>query len=439
MDYNQPGQDGEEPEDHWECGRVVRPGMEVEGREEDEEQGKEEWKQSWRKMSSKSRGRVRGMVFELELPRVEGSPANSPEKPNNVARSNSSASRTYRPRSRVFPQFGGSAPDVPPRSFGATGTDARTRARADSVASSSSAASIDSADGLFDAGTSYKKAQDKDSSFELTSPEVGKDSPAFQSTDAFSGAAGSTDQAEADGDEPAVIYQLTRNEDGTARVVGETQRPQLNAQSTVTRGAGARMITRQLSSWAPDDVEEEQEDEGTVVRRTRSERIDNSGGSKLGELFGLTITSDATGQASALSVPDADIVAAKIGDGRGSMVLVKRSQLQTLEARMAKIESQLVALSSSGSISNEEAYPSPTMIHDWMKASLKSSLVEADDQQSTMPASTDSAEGKGAGGQIWTESPTWAQLGGWMAAASFGIGLVAGEVIVGRLTGWRRR
>ncbi|GAA6022871.1 hypothetical protein JCM10207_001429 [Rhodosporidiobolus poonsookiae] len=47
------------------------------------------------------------------------------------------------------------------------------------------------------------------------------------------------------------------------------------------------------------------------------------------------------------------------------------------------------------------------------------------------------AEGRGEGGVVWPEG--WRQLSGYVVAASIGIGIVAGEVVVAKLFGLRRR
>lgn len=61
----------------------------------------------------------------------------------------------------------------------------------------------------------------------------------------------------------------------------------------------------------------------------------NSRGS-LSELFGLTELKGSSGRTGTSSRSGSDLLATKLGDGKGSMIVVKRSQLLELEQRMSE-------------------------------------------------------------------------------------------------------
>ena len=268
--------------------------------------GKEEWKQSWRAMSgNKSRGRVKGMAFALESVE-DNSPANSPER---IRLKNHGAcvhTRAQVNNPRVFDQF---VDPVRPQ----------LRRRADSELSTTSTASVDS-------GKGSQQSDEPTSSWMMTSPDLSRadigagelSAEVYRAKQATNG--GGTGHGSRTG---TVRAGATR--EGTPE---RAQRPKMKSQNTVMRGPGAKLVTKKLERWsAVDGLPEDGDEAETVTRRTSGRSV--SGKSQLADLFDLDLPHhDAMPIPTTLS-PNltknlgGDIMRLEVGDGKGSMVLVK--------------------------------------------------------------------------------------------------------------------
>lgn len=256
---------------------------------EEEREGEGEWKNSWRKTTKgKTSGRVKGMAQAFETPSSPiTSPLTSPIRPTS--------------RSSIVFDFG-------------------SHNRADSVNSVGSAASIDSGS--------------EDSAGRISPFDFGE-----------GGGMGSQDTS------PEIGYQ--------SRIIthdnpyGLVRRSSVGVKSTMVRGPGSRMSVKEMVKWTVDTplsptspspspgegpfrvgVEEEEEVESTVKSSGKNGAASHS---KLEDLFGLRIDhhervkTDDEGE-------KMDVMGMEVGNtlrkGKGSMILVRRSQLEDLQKRL---------------------------------------------------------------------------------------------------------
>lgn len=261
----------------------------------------------------KPRGRVKGMAFALEAVQ-DNSPANSPEK----QRTN------HRPRTNVHTRH----PVTNPRVFAQFIDPTRPplRPRADSSLSTSSSASVDS-----DSGGASQRSDGAPSSWLMTSPELSR-------ADTQAGVAGlsaetyAAKQAGAGG--VGASRSRSRSRSGSRTpvegTVGRAQVPKLRTQTTVVRGQGSKLVSRKLERWnARGEYAEDEEQEGTVTRRGAGRSGSSRG--QLADLFGLDLSPTGSGERIGLgNRPEddghglrRDLLEMEVGDGRGSMVLVK--------------------------------------------------------------------------------------------------------------------
>ncbi|KAI5476701.1 hypothetical protein MNV49_007359 [Pseudohyphozyma bogoriensis] len=407
------------PEAEVEGGAVVTDGVGDAVYETDGEQEKEEWKRSWRKtMAGKPAGRVRGMAAAFESPVVTRAP--------------SPARKTTRPRSLV------SLPRSPPR-----------HARNDSGLSSTSSASIDSGRG----------SEGGYGGYDYDEPRVDPDAP-YESSPASS----PVQEFSARRIEKEYQANITAQLEEGVRPYGLVRRPSDRSSKASNRtmervvGGGKKLSVRDLRDFeAGEDTALDWEEAGGEVtlkssggRQQAGHRSSASKGSHdLRALFGIeTIRSEAEmdellerelerEEVEGGSRKDDDLLKLEIGGGigrKGSMVLVKKSQLEALNKRLEEVETKLAdALTSS-----RAATPAPN------------SAFNDDESRPHTPPST-------LGGFIihsfsalsGTALPpnagepdgplSWTALGGYCLAASIGIGIVAGEVVVSKIFGLRTR
>jgi hypothetical protein len=167
----------------------------------------------------------------------------------------------------------------------------------------------------------------------------------------------------------------------------------------------------------------------------------NSRGS-LSELFGLTELKGSSGRTGTGSRSGPDLLATKLGDGKGSMIVVKRSQLLELEQRMSecvrsifilirvgtnfnppwyRVEAQLAAALASSELSIDQSLATAEEAKNWIKnAGVDSLAQEHSTQTSSTEPSTDSSKSEAAKREL---PRGWLGLGGYVLAASLGIGV----------------
>ncbi|ORY86643.1 hypothetical protein BCR35DRAFT_302347 [Leucosporidium creatinivorum] len=491
----------------------------VEGSDQEEEAGKEEWKRSWRMLQGGRR--VRGMVSKfddvVEASR-EGTPNPSPTKDKSLRIEGSEDGQVKR-RSRIFPQ----SPYPPPG-----GHD-----RGNSTESTTSTASIDSGSG---SGFSLDDSDTRSSHYFSASRGTAKEANlnayktppsgfiahsssqpshlrSYFSPDSNNSAFPSPHHSRApldpDADQVDSPTTLTNDNDplnGNTPPSGPVE-PSADYQSKISAHSRPYGLVRRPSEKAREallllhrdagpSAQEKEEGGGGGGEVERTVRAASEGTSSagfgvekrmgLGELFGIEVPSVAgTGGRKDELDEVVEMEVGARGGKKGSMVMVKRSQLTALSRRMAEVESQ-VALAQGSSVAPSDvgeeeldelekrlqgieallplsspasptrstrssSYPAPAPMPDidpttdltvptpshsqilstWVSSSLSSrSLSEL------AATSHESARQlMDASGPLMS----WTALGGYCVAASIGIGIVAGEVVAARLLGIRRR
>ncbi|GAA5881482.1 hypothetical protein JCM16303_005672 [Sporobolomyces ruberrimus] len=425
-----------------------RPSLEVEGSASEDESSKEEWKRSWRRLN-RGTNRVKGLaktfetVIETSERSINVSPAGSPVK--NRTESCKRSSRTW------------TLEDA-----GMAG-----RSRSDSLESDLSAASVDSFSGRY---TSIPVQSSPSIDERASSPEL---VPSFSSPEiesSFTRAFPVT---------PVKKDPLTEHRVSFAAEYDWRLFPNSPEFRRRTKSAASGGLTG-------DDEEDTNAEEERTLKPIRTASTATSGGSSgsfalspastekragLADLFGLEMpksrkaskTVDLEDEMVEMLVPGME--ESGKGGRKGSMVLIKKSQFAALQHRMEEVEAQVaLALESNGfqsprkiqldskenevdqlegrliglehqtrllaSISPDRSPLKDRNYHSPLCPTRSRSTTTDDDALSQDPKAWWSDEVSPLG---------WRALGGYVVAASIGIGIVAGEVVAAKLLGVSRR
>ncbi|KAK4705117.1 hypothetical protein P7C70_g1088, partial [Phenoliferia sp. Uapishka_3] len=374
-----------------------------------EDEDKDAWKNSWRKTpEGKSRGRVKGMAQAFEAPPL-------PSLSTSLS-STSLASQTSKRSSIVVPS--------------ATGAHGRS----DSMNSTTSSASIDSGDGSpkrspIDATTLAGKISPFD--FDVDPPV---DDELFSSPDSSADVLPKDYQSNiaAHHKDDARPYGLVRRP--SAPVTRGRGNPRVD--STMVRGADGRMSVHDIaftvsSPQSPqadsNDTEESDGAEPTIKSGGRPS-LPKRGKSGLEELFGIDT------RRSELEVQkmvdgggdDDDLMSMHVGGKKGSMIFVKKSQLESLQKKLEEVEAKLAevlatqASDRDSASEHDEMTPAPANLGSWILKSFNRNSDHSEDR-------------------FDPGAMSWTGLGGYCIAASIGIGIIAGEVVVSKLFGFGTR
>ncbi|KAK4055352.1 hypothetical protein OIO90_003190 [Microbotryomycetes sp. JL221] len=499
-----------------------RGSMDVEGSDLSDEEGKEEWKRSWRMLQGNRR--VRGMVgrFEdvVEASR-EGTPNVSPVKVQLMTRATMSSVGMSRV-GRAYPLS-----PYPPNLI-RTG---EPHSRESSTESQMSAASIDSGSAInvvAKFGPSSLSNSHLPSSF--SSPSHADSPPPQYEIDHSSttSSARSSPTTSASGPSAAEMSSHDVSPASVSPTLGNKPLPHVpNYQSLILshakpyglvrrpshqRGAAIKDLHINADQGILFDPEDFQRDVETVktssparandlnLARTTSVRFSNAVGrdgrhSKLGNLFGIDVPSQSSRfnnrRRSHRSTckdddddqeNDDDVATLELGQGgKGSMVLVRRSQLEELTKRMAEVETQVAFVQGQMSVAGSDMGNSSEIDElDARMAGLETMLaIRPRDgtvsscgggSVSSVMTTTSTSSSMSSHAEIlsrWFRNAfssfslheiattshdsaralmdpngplmSWSTLGGYVVAASIGIGIVAGEVVAARVFGYNRR
>ncbi|GAA6017772.1 hypothetical protein JCM11491_004612 [Sporobolomyces phaffii] len=422
-----------------------RPSLEVEGSASEDESSKEEWKRSWRRLN-RGTNRVKGLaktfetVIETSERSINVSPAGSPVKHR---------TDSTKTTSRVWSQLG------------AGGSPVAARRRTDSMDSNVSAASVDSFSGRYASSNAIQS------------------SPSVSAHSSSPGPAADLSSPDPDTCFPRLspVTPVKKGSSGDQRVSFAADYDwRLYPNSP---GLHLRPGTEESVS-SIDAVEEEEK----TLKPVRTASVTTSGGASalspastekragLADLFGLELPKTRREQKKAAGDLDemVEMLVPGIDDtgtaGRkGSMVLIKKSQFATLQHRMNEVEAQVaLALESNGFQSPRKNYfdgkenemdqlegrliglESQTRL----LASITPDRSPLKDRNFHSPLCPTRSRSTTTDDDVFLQEPKtwwsedtsplgWRALGGYVVAASIGIGIVAGEVVATKLLGIRRR
>ncbi|KAM0750956.1 hypothetical protein T439DRAFT_243765 [Meredithblackwellia eburnea MCA 4105] len=419
---------------------------------DDEEQG--EWKKSWRlTKGAKTAGRVKGIAKAFEAPEIPKSTSSTSLHSTSAnGQGNGGRNRT----SLVFP-------NSPIR-----------HTRNDSINSTTSTASIDSGDAppsanLPKVGVSRHSSSDSIASGDLSPFDYTPEPPIPKEYQA---------NVASHSKDTVGPYQLVRRPSVQQRASprrGSNGGVAERINTTMVRGPGSRMSVRELKfasvgdgsfsneeglSVSPEGYVEGEGDRtiksssmskgSTTPSTTRSAKSILSSSSRgnvevrqkssLEEIFGIDtkrseeemqkIVDDDSGVGDSGDGEDSDWMSMQLGGRKGSMVMVRKSQLNELQRKLDDVEAKLAAAlstQSSTSPSTELVPTIPTNLGSWILSSFAKNTGS-------------SLEGAKNRIEEMNDNPmSWSALGGYICCASIGIGIVAGEVVVSKLFGVGRR
>ncbi|KAM0790912.1 hypothetical protein ACM66B_004219 [Microbotryomycetes sp. NB124-2] len=488
-----------------------RGSIEVEGSDLSDDEGKEEWKRSWRQLQGNRR--VRGMVgkFEdvVEASR-EGTPNVSPIKVQPMTARERFVNRQQFPLS-----------PYPPKD--------QLHQREASSDSQLSAGSIDSGDGGDDNETgphvpsvfapSRLATSHLPSAFSSPSASASSPPPLYEATDpsrsssrqnspasvpSLSGASSSADVSPAS-ESPTLSTKPLPNVPNYQSLIlshshpyGLVRRPSHRLQKD-GRAVSSCLASVDLPLDADDDeggetvksgpgskIGDKMNSNKTAPTSVRFSDADDGrrAGSTLQDLFGINVPSRArtSSQDDVVSLNVGGAVGVAGVERKGSMVLVKRSQLEELTRRMEEVELQVALVQGQMSGAGSEFGASEideldarmsgleAMLHiDSSRHGTASSSASRESAVTTMTSSSSSSSSlshtdilsrwfrnafttlsmhdlattshDSARMLMDPQGPLmgWTSLGGYILAASIGIGIVAGEVVAARVFGIRRR
>ncbi|GAA5988956.1 hypothetical protein JCM5350_007496 [Sporobolomyces pararoseus] len=430
-----------------------RPSLEVEGSASEDESSKEEWKRSWRRLN-RGNNRVKGLaktfetVIETSERSINVTPATSPIK---------NRTDSYK-RSKIRSHVEGGG-----------GAEGFARTRSDSIDSNLSAASIDSFSGRY--GDSSKAAH--------SSPSIAassSESPSFVPTV-------SSPDLESSATRQSPVTPVKKDTLSDHRVSFATEYDwRLYPDSPGFRRRRATADDEPKAEGVNEDEEEEEEKTLKPVRAASSgggsvatyalSPVSTEKRAGLADLFGLELPKakretkkkfDVEDEMVEMLVPGVDETGK--GGRKSSMVLIKKSQFAALQHRMEEVEAQVaLALESNGFQSPRKDYSDKENEVDQLEGRLiglehqtrllasispNSSPLKDRNYHSplcpTRSRSTVASEDTFAQDESkawWAEEASplgWKALGGYVVAASIGIGIVAGEVVAAKLLGIRRR
>ncbi|GAA5932226.1 uncharacterized protein JCM15063_001160 [Sporobolomyces koalae] len=441
-----------------------RPSLEVEGSNSEDESSKEEWKRSWRRLN-RGNNRVKGLartfetVMETSERSVHGSPNVSPVK--------------LPTQSPVKPSVPSDESTGQQRSFAwmrEVDAERSNRARMASTDTDIGAASVESFAGRDDRPSVGASLASIDSTADHS--DVFAPLPKVKSPDPSQFAPHTPNNRDNVAD---LRVSLAHGFDWRLYPDSPGYRQRTDSQSTDQSGLNSH------------EVEEAQE---RTLKPVRTASNASGGGSSrnfalspastekragLADLFGLALPP--TRKTTRVEPLDQDEMIEMLvkgfddnerGTRKGSVVLIKKSQFAALQHRMEEVETQVaLALESNGLHSPRKARSdqkendvdqlegrliglehqtrllaslSPGRGSPLHSRSYHSPLCPT---QSRSTATGDEDDAFSNDGRPWWPDDSgalgWRALGGYVVAASIGIGIVAGEVVAAKLMGIRRR
>ncbi|KAL8277201.1 hypothetical protein RQP46_010374 [Phenoliferia psychrophenolica] len=372
----------------------------------------EQWKKSWRRTAEgQSSGRVRGMARQFETSPEEERGLPTSTSSNSLSSNRGGAPRQNTKRSSVV---------VPNATHG----------RSDSMASTTSTASIDSGSGADGGGGRAGSPFDfdfSDSNNDTDTPAIPfypPDTPQDFGPSSTSPPEQYQSNMTSHFNDDVKPYQLVRRP--SAPYGGGTRRLSTKIDTTMVRGPDGRMSIHDLAFVLP--PEEETDDAGEPTIKSPVVRGPSSG---LNELFGIDTRRSESEMQKIVDEggDDEDLMTMQVGGRKGSMIFVRKSQLEGLQKRLEDVEAKLAeALATSppssehGAVSTSDSKSPPSNLGGWILSSFARSSADEGD-----PAQFDPA------------SMSWTGLGGYVIAASIGIGIIAGEVVVSKVFGFGNR